>query len=97
MSVAPPEGGRNRIMIYGPKPDGTYIVEFKTADGEALGSDVLVHMSLDAPGAPSNLTARLTASTPVRAPNQRPPSRRGEWPSGRRPSAGLARARQLTP
>ena len=36
MSVAPPEGGRNRIMIYGPKPDGTYIVEFKTADGEAL-------------------------------------------------------------
>jgi hypothetical protein len=25
MSVAPPEGGRNRIMIYGPKPDGTYI------------------------------------------------------------------------
>jgi len=35
MSVAP-EGGRNRIMIYGPKNDGTYIVEFKTADGEAL-------------------------------------------------------------
>jgi hypothetical protein len=25
MSVAPPEGGRNRIMIYGPKRDGTYI------------------------------------------------------------------------
>jgi len=36
MSVAPPEGGRNRIMIYGPKNDGTYIVEFKTAQGEAL-------------------------------------------------------------
>jgi hypothetical protein len=36
MSVAPPEGGRNRIMIYGPKRDGSYIVEFKTADGEAL-------------------------------------------------------------
>jgi multiple sugar transport system ATP-binding protein len=34
---------------------------------EALGSDVLVHMSLDAQGAPSNLTARLTANTPVRA------------------------------
>jgi hypothetical protein len=27
--------GKNRIMIYGPKNDGTYIVEFKTADGEA--------------------------------------------------------------
>jgi hypothetical protein len=36
MSVAPPEGGQNRVMIYGPKLDGTYIVEFKTADGEAL-------------------------------------------------------------
>ena len=34
MSVAPPEGGRNRMMIYGPKPNGTYIVEFKTTDGE---------------------------------------------------------------
>ena len=34
MRVAP-EGGRNRIMIYGPKDDGTYIVEFRTADGEA--------------------------------------------------------------
>jgi len=27
---------KNRIMIYGPKNDGTYIVEFKTAAGEAL-------------------------------------------------------------
>src|SRR5262249_19062624 len=26
MSVAP-ESGRNRIMIYGPKPDGTYVVD----------------------------------------------------------------------
>ncbi len=40
MSVAPPEGGRNRIMIYGPKRDGTYVVEFKTADGEALAISV---------------------------------------------------------
>jgi len=23
--------GKNRIMIYGPKNDGTYIVEFRTA------------------------------------------------------------------
>jgi len=35
MSVAPP-GGQNRIMIYGPKDDGTYIVEFRTAAGEGL-------------------------------------------------------------
>jgi hypothetical protein len=34
MSVAPPSG-QNRVMIYGPKNDGTYIVEFRTADGEA--------------------------------------------------------------
>jgi hypothetical protein len=23
--------GKNRIMIYGPNPDGTYIIEFNTA------------------------------------------------------------------
>ena len=28
--------GKNRIMIYGLKTDGTYVVEFKTAAGEAL-------------------------------------------------------------
>jgi len=27
--------GKNRIMIYGPKEDGTYVIEFKTAAGEA--------------------------------------------------------------
>jgi hypothetical protein len=27
-------------MIYGPKPDGTYGVEFKMADGEALAISV---------------------------------------------------------
>jgi hypothetical protein len=41
MSVAP-ESGRNRIMIYGPKNNGTYVVEFKTADGEALAISVPV-------------------------------------------------------
>ena len=30
----------NRIMIYGPKEDGTYVVEFKTAAGEALAISV---------------------------------------------------------
>ena len=39
MSVAP-ESGRNRIMIYGPKNDGTYVVEFKTTEGEALAISV---------------------------------------------------------
>jgi hypothetical protein len=28
--------GKNRIMIYGPKADDTYVIEFKTAAGEAL-------------------------------------------------------------
>jgi hypothetical protein len=27
-------------MIYGPKSDGTYVVEFKTAEGEALAISV---------------------------------------------------------
>jgi hypothetical protein len=27
-------------MIYGPKNDGTYVVEFKTAEGEALAISV---------------------------------------------------------
>ena len=39
MSVAPPSG-ENRIMIYGPKSDGTYVVEFKTAEGEVLAISV---------------------------------------------------------
>jgi hypothetical protein len=39
MSVAP-SSGHNRIMIYGPKPDGTYVVEFKIADGEASAISV---------------------------------------------------------
>ena len=28
--------GKNRIMIYGPKDDGTYVVEFRAAGGETL-------------------------------------------------------------
>ena len=27
---------KNRMMIFGPKDDGTYVVEFRTATGEAL-------------------------------------------------------------
>ena len=33
---------KNRIMIYGPKADGTYLVEFRTTDGEALAISVPV-------------------------------------------------------
>jgi hypothetical protein len=32
--------GKNRIMIFGPKDDGTYVVEFKTAEGEALAISI---------------------------------------------------------
>jgi hypothetical protein len=32
--------GKNRIMIYGPKTDSSYLVEFRTADGEALAISV---------------------------------------------------------
>ena len=35
-----PADSRNRIMIYGPKNDGTYIVEFRTAAGEALAISI---------------------------------------------------------
>src|SRR5262249_39397556 len=33
--------GRNRIMIYGPKNDGTYIVEFRTSGGASRHSEAL--------------------------------------------------------
>jgi hypothetical protein len=32
--------GKNRIMIYGPKNDGTYVVEFRTAEGESLAISI---------------------------------------------------------
>jgi hypothetical protein len=32
--------GKNRIMIFGPKTDGTYVVEFKTVAGEALAISI---------------------------------------------------------
>ena len=31
---------KNRIMIYGPKNEGTYVVEFRTAAGEALAISI---------------------------------------------------------
>jgi hypothetical protein len=32
--------GRNRIIIYGPKEDGSYVVEFRTADGDVLAISI---------------------------------------------------------
>jgi hypothetical protein len=32
--------GKNRIMIFGPKTDGTHIIEFRTAAGEALAISI---------------------------------------------------------
>jgi hypothetical protein len=32
--------GKNRIMIFGPKADGPYLVEFRTAAGEALAISI---------------------------------------------------------
>jgi hypothetical protein len=32
--------GKNRIMIYGPKADGTYVVEFRTAEGDVLAISI---------------------------------------------------------
>jgi hypothetical protein len=31
---------KNRIMIFGPKNDGTYVVKFRTAAGEALAISI---------------------------------------------------------
>jgi hypothetical protein len=31
---------KNRIMSYGPKNDGTYVVGFRTAEGEALAISI---------------------------------------------------------
>jgi len=32
--------GKNRIMLFGPKADGTYVVEFRTAAGETLAISI---------------------------------------------------------
>jgi hypothetical protein len=32
--------GKNRIMIFGPKTDGTYVVEFRTGEGKSLAISI---------------------------------------------------------
>ena len=34
------ETNKNRITVYGPKGDGTYLVEFRTAAGEVLAISI---------------------------------------------------------
>jgi hypothetical protein len=34
------EVAKNRIMIFGPKSDGTYVVEFRTAEVESLAISI---------------------------------------------------------
>ncbi len=31
---------KNRIMIFGPKTDGTYVVEFRTSEGDVLAISI---------------------------------------------------------
>jgi hypothetical protein len=31
---------KNRIMIYGPKDDGTYVVEFRISEGETMAISI---------------------------------------------------------
>ena len=79
MSVASP-GGQDRIMIYGPKSDGTYIIEFRMADGESLAisvsageTRVLKHFQARMPYTREK-TARLRALRLARdAANQKTP------------------------
>jgi hypothetical protein len=38
--MATTAAGKNRIMIYGPKNDGTYVVEFRTGAGDVLAISI---------------------------------------------------------
>jgi hypothetical protein len=38
MAITP--DGKNTIMIFGPKTDGTYVVEFRTAEGKSLAISI---------------------------------------------------------
>ena len=49
----------NRIMINGPKEDGTYVVEFKTAAGEALPISRAEKRSHRAQALPARMPYRL--------------------------------------
>jgi hypothetical protein len=48
---------KNRIMIYGPKDDGTYVVEFKTAADEVL--------AISAPGGEARVIRHFRSVCPM--------------------------------
>jgi hypothetical protein len=50
--------GKNRIMIFGPKDDGSYVVEFRTADGEVLSISIPRNETRSRPALPGADTAR---------------------------------------
>jgi ABC-type uncharacterized transport system substrate-binding protein len=54
--------GKNRIMIYGPKTDGTYVVEFRTAQGAVLAISI--------PRSEAALKGEKPASLPVQQPTK---------------------------
>jgi hypothetical protein len=54
--------GKNRIMIYGPKTDGTYVVEFRTAEGEVLATPIRIGWSRTNPNRPT-LSSTLDPNT----------------------------------
>ena len=49
---------KNRIMIFGPKEDGTCVIEFKTAEGEALAISI--------PSSEAHVTRHFQERMPVR-------------------------------
>jgi hypothetical protein len=70
---------RDKITIHGPKNDGTYIVEFKTADGVALAFSVpkggaTAILEYCGAGCPTDhFKSPLLAKSPlVSAPTRRP-------------------------
>jgi hypothetical protein len=82
---------KNRIMIYGPKPDGTHIVEFRIANGEALAisvpageTRVLKYFQSECP---TNCSCRTFNEELLGCPNC--------LPNGAAPPALLARADQV--
>ena len=60
MSVAPPEGGQNRILIYGPKPDCQSAVDWDTLS--ASKRDPFARRVLTVALAPSELVGGAEAA-----------------------------------
>ena len=96
--------GKIRIMIYGPKNDGTYVIEFRMADGESLAisvpageTRVLKHFQTRMPYGPSCRTFReehslrpgVFADGVLPTPLVRVPETPPEPPFGLRQSGGV--------